>query len=48
MVAIIRLGHIQVKGEIVRIMTWIHREGRQKLEDQRTNVYKNMCTRVVD
>jgi len=28
MVTILRLGHIQVKGEIVRIVTGIHREGR--------------------
>ena len=27
MVAILGVGSIQVKGEIVRIMTWIHREG---------------------
>jgi len=27
MVVILRLGRIQVKGEIVRIKTWIHREG---------------------
>ena len=31
-----------------RIMTWVRHEGRRKLEDQRTNVYKNLCTVVVD
>jgi len=31
---------------IVRIMTWIRREGRRKLEDQRTDAYKNLCTWV--
>jgi len=40
MVAMLGLGHIQVKGKIVRIMTGIRREGRRNFEDkQRT------CTR---
>ena len=32
----------------VRIMTRIRRQGRRKLEDQRTDVFKNMCIGVVD
>ena len=30
MVAILELGHIQIKGEIVRIVSRIRREDRQK------------------
>ena len=33
MVAILRLGRIQVKGEIVRIMTRIRHEGSQLMSD---------------
>ena len=33
MVAIRGLGRIQVKGEIVRIMTWICHEGSQLMSD---------------
>ena len=32
----------------VRIMTWKRCEGRRKLEDQITDVYKNLCTGAVD
>ena len=48
MMAILRLGRIQVKGEIVRIMTGIHREGRRNFEDQKTIVHKELCTVLVD
>ena len=41
MVAILGLGYIQVKGEIVRIVTDIHREGRQNFGDQRTDVHRS-------
>ena len=44
MLAILGLGHIQVKGKIVRIMTGIHREGRRSFRDQRTDVHKELCT----
>jgi len=33
-VAILELGCIQVKGDIVRILTGIHREGRRSFRDQ--------------
>ena len=48
MVAILGLGRIQIKGEIVRIMTGIRREGRQNFKDQRMTVYKKLCTLPVD
>jgi len=44
MVAILGLGRSQVEGEIVRIITGIHREGRRSFRDQRTNVHKELCT----
>ena len=44
MVPILELGCIQVKGEIVRIVTGIHREGRRSFRNQRTNVHKELCT----
>ena len=37
MVAIIRLGRIQVKKKIVRIVTRIRREGRQSFRGRRTH-----------
>jgi len=48
MVVILGLGHIKVKGEIIRIMTGIRREGRRNFRDQRTNVYKELCTILID
>jgi len=48
MVVILELGRIRVKGEIVRIVTGIHHEGRRNFRDQRTNVHKELCTVVVD
>jgi len=48
MVAILGLGHIQVKGEIVTIMTGIRREGRRNFGDQRMDVRKELCTILVD
>ena len=44
MVVILRLGCIRVKGEIVRIVTVIRREGRQNFGDQKTDAHKEMCT----
>ena len=44
MIAILGLGRIQVKEEIVRIMTRIRREGRQNFRDQRTDVHKELCS----
>jgi len=35
MMTILRLGRIQVKGEIIRIVTWIRREGRQSFRGWR-------------
>jgi len=32
----------------MRIMTRIHREGRQNFEDQRMDVHKELCTLSVD
>ena len=48
MVAIFRLGHIQVKGEIVRIVTRIRREDRRNFEDQRKDIHKELCTILID
>jgi len=45
MVAILGLRRIQIKGEIVRIVTGIHRESRQSFRDQRTDVHKKPCTK---
>ena len=42
MVVILGLGRIQVKGEIVRIMTGIHREGKESFRDQRTDKHEEM------
>jgi len=42
MAAILGLGRIQVKGEIIRIMNGIRREGGRNFEDQRTDVHKNV------
>jgi len=47
MVAILRLGRIRVKGEIVRIVTEIHHEGSRNFGDQRTDVHKELCTVVL-
>jgi len=44
MVAIIGLERIRVKGEIVRIVTRIHREDRRNFAYQRTDVHKELCT----
>jgi len=44
MEAILRLEHIQVKREIVKIVTGIHREGRRNFRDQKTDVHKELCT----
>jgi len=44
MVAIFGFGHIQVKEDIVSIMTGIQREGRQNFRDQRTDVHKELCS----
>ena len=48
MVAILELGRIQVKGEIVKIMTGIHLEGRQNFGDQSTDVPKELYTVLVN
>jgi len=48
MVSILRFGHIQVKGKIVRIMTGIHREGRRNFGDQKKSVHKELCTVLID
>ena len=48
MVAILELGRIRVKGEIVRILTRIRREGRRNFGDQRTYVHKELYTLSVD
>jgi len=44
MVAIFRLERIQVKGEIVRIVTRIHREDRRSFRDQKIEVHMELCT----
>ena len=44
MVAILELGRIQIKREIVRIVTRIRREGRRSFGYQRTEVHKELCT----
>ena len=46
--AILEFGCIQVKGEIVRIMTDIHHEGKRNFEDQKMNVHKELCTVLID
>ena len=43
MMVIFRLGHIQVKGKIVRIVSGIRRESRRNFRNQRTNVQKELC-----
>ena len=48
LVAILRLERIQVKGEIVRIMTRIRREGRKNFRDQRTDMHKELYTVLVN
>jgi len=48
MVAILGLRQIQVKREIVRIITGICREGRRNFGVQRTCVHKKLCTVLVD
>jgi len=48
MMAILRLERIQVKGEIVRIMTRIHLEGRRNFKDQKMNMHNELCTVLVD
>ena len=48
MEAILGFGCIQVKEEIVKIMTGIRREDRQNFEDQKTNVHKELCTVLVN
>jgi len=40
MAAIPKIGRIQVKRKIVRIMTGIHHGGRRNFRYQRTNVHK--------
>jgi len=48
MMAILGLRRIQVKREIVRIMTGIRCEGRQNFKDHRTNVHKKPCSVSID
>jgi len=48
MVTILGLGRIQVKGEIIRIMTRIRREDRRNFEDQRKDIHKELCTILID
>ena len=48
MVAILGLGRIQVKREIVRIMTGIRHEDRRNFRDQKTNVHKELCTLSIE
>ena len=48
LVAILELGRIPIKGEIVRIVTGKHREGRRNFGDERTDVHKELCTLPVD
>ena len=43
MVVILELGRIQVKGENVKIVTVIHREGRRSFRNQRKDVHKELC-----
>ena len=38
----------RVKGEIIRIVSRIHREDRQNFRDQRTDVHKELFTLPVD
>jgi len=47
MVAILGLGRIQVKREIVRIMTGIRHEDRRNFRDQRTDMHKKLCIVLV-
>ena len=42
--AILRLRRIQIKREIVRILTRIHHGGRRKLQRSRTDRYDSWCT----
>ena len=42
MVAILRLERIQVKEDIIRIVTEIRREGRRNFGDQRTDMHKEL------
>ena len=42
MMAILGLGCIQVRGEIVRIVIGIRHEGRRRLRDQRTDDQEEM------
>jgi len=48
MVSILEFERIQVKREIFRIMTGIHREGRRNFRDQKTDVHKKSCIVLVD
>ena len=48
MVAILGLEHIRVKGRFLGIIIGIRREGRQNFRDQKTDVYKELCTLLVD
>ena len=44
MVAILGLKRIQVKGEIVRIVTEMRREGRRSFRDQEQTTLHSWCT----
>jgi len=44
MVTILGLGRIQDKGEIVRIVIRIHREGRRSFRDQERLGLHSWCT----
>jgi len=48
MMAILELGRIQVKGEIVRILTRIRHRARQKLQRSRTDMCAQPVHRLVD
>jgi len=48
MVTVLELERIRVKGEIIRIVTGIHREVRRNFRDQRTDVHKELCPVVVN
>jgi len=44
MVAILRLGRIQVKGDIIRIVTEMDHEGRRSFRDQERTTLHSWCT----
>jgi len=43
MIVFLRLGRIQVKGKIVRIVSRIRREGRQRFRDQERSDLHSWC-----